>query len=93
MKVCQTIYIGYIQPVVYNCVYRLDASILFPFKYNFELIMCMLTWVMFKYLSATSPMTSLATEHAGPRIISLVGWDGSVCWIRWYVAGTDEHYT
>jgi len=47
---------------------------------------------MFKYLSATSPMIVFAIEQAGPRIISLVGCDGSVCWIRWYAAGIDEHW-
>ena len=49
------------------------------------------TWVMFINLWATSPIISVATEQAGPRIISLVGCDGSVCWIRWYVAGIDAH--
>ena len=52
-----------------------------------------LTWVMFNCLSAIAPITSLATEQAGPRIISLVGCDGSVCCIRWYNGGTDEHCT
>ena len=47
---------------------------------------------MFKNLSATSPIITLGSEQAGPRIISLVGCDGSVCWIRWYTAGIDEHY-
>ena len=49
------------------------------------------TWVMFINLWAISPISSVAAEQAGPRIIGLVGCDGSVCWIRWYVAGTDEH--
>ena len=48
---------------------------------------------MFKNLSATSPITKVASEQAGPRIINLVGCDGSVCWIRWYTAGIDEHYS
>jgi len=48
---------------------------------------------MFKFLSAISPIKKEAPEQAVPRIISLVGCDGSVCWIRWYTAGIDEHYT
>ena len=47
---------------------------------------------MFKFLSAISPIMILATEQAVPRIISLVGCDGSVCWMRWYRGGIDEHY-
>ena len=45
------------------------------------------------YLSAVSPISSVDAEQAVPRIISLAGCDGSVCWIRWYVAGIDEHYS
>ena len=40
------------------------------------------TCVMFNLLSAISPMIVLALEQAVPRIISLVGCDGSVCWVR-----------
>jgi len=53
----------------------------------------MLTCVMFKYLSAISPIRTEAPEQAVPRIISFVGCDGSVCWIRRYTAGIDEHCT
>ena len=47
---------------------------------------------MFNLLSAISPIMILAVEQAVPRIISLVGCDGSVCWIRWYNGGIDEHW-
>jgi len=46
---------------------------------------------MCKNLSATSPIIILESEQAGPRTISLVGCDGSVCWIRLYTGGIDEH--
>ena len=52
---------------------------------------CTCTWEMCNFLWATSPISTEATEQAGPRIISLVGCDGSVCWVRWYNAGIDEH--
>ena len=45
-----------------------------------------------KILSAITPISSIASEQAGPRIISLVGCDGSVCLMRWYTAGIAEHY-
>ena len=45
-----------------------------------------------KNLWATSPISSVATEQAGPRIISLVVCEGSVCWMRWYTAGITKHY-
>jgi len=48
---------------------------------------------MLKYLSAISPIRKEASEQAVPKIINLVGFDGSVCWIRWYTAGINEHYT
>ena len=51
--------------------------------YNIDSVAsCMSTWEMCRYFSATFPISSVATEQAGPRIISLVGCDGSVCWIR-----------
>lgn len=51
------------------------------------------TWVMFKNRSATSPITKLDVEQAGPSIISFGGCDGSVSVMRWYNDAIDEHYS
>ena len=40
------------------------------------------TCVILKILSAISPISWVLAEQAVPRIISLVGCDGSVCWMK-----------